>query len=261
MAKAKTLITNPVFQKNLESKPGFNVVSQANPFNSIFEIQPLDEKTLHAIDRLMYELVKPENANEEQVRNDLAQLKTITLEVKAIEKQGVLLIGERLFKAREILGKYGRGIESFTAWLNITFKHRSTAYNVLSYYELYKMLPNPELQKKLKEMPHKAAYVLASRKGEIEQKVEIVEKCHEMRADDIIAIIQDKFPILVKNEKKASIPDVLIDTIRTSLRKLLNRKRSLKDSHFTAIAECQNLLDAILQAPPEIEPMIEVQKN
>ncbi len=258
---AKTLITNPVFQKNLETKPGFNLVSQANPFNSIFEIQPLDDKTLHAIDRLMFEIVRPENANEEQVRDDLAQLKTITLEVKAIEKQGVLLIGERLFKARAILVKYGRGIESFTAWLNITFKHRSTAYNVLSYYELYKTLPNPELQKKLKEMPHKAAYVLASRKGEIGQKVEIVEKCHEMRADDIIAIIQDKFPVPIKDEKKASIPDALLDTIRANLRKLLNRKRSLKEGHFTAINECKNLLDALLQSSPEVEAVIEVQKN
>ncbi len=258
---AKTSITNPVFQNNLEKRAGFNLVSQSNPFNSIFEIQPLDEKTTNAIDRLMYDLVRPENSDEESVRNDLIQLKTITLEIKAIEKQGVLLIGERLFKAREILGKYGRGLESYTTWLNITFKHRSTAYNVLAYYELYKALPSEDLQKKLKEMPHKAAYVLASRRADLDQKIEIVEKCHEMRADDIIAIVQDKFPVPGKDEKKTSVPDALIDVIRSNLRKLLNRKRSLREPHFTAISECKNLLEAILQVPPEIETVAEIGKE
>ena len=72
-------------------------------------------------------------------------------------------------------GKFSGSMEEasnpHSTWLNITFKHRSTAYNVLAYYELYKTLPNTELQKKLKEMPHKAAYVLASERVKSEQKV------------------------------------------------------------------------------------------
>ena len=252
------MITNPIFQQKISENTSFNLVSQANPFNSIFDTQLLDDKTVNALDRLMHELVTPGTDNAERVREDLIKLKALTVEVKAIEKQGVLLIGERLFKARELIGKYERGTDGFKAWLNIAFKHRSSAYNILAYYELYKTLPTPELQKRLKEMPHKAAYILAARKGELEQKAEIINKYCDMRADEIIAIVQTQFPPLFKKEPKQSAPDALIDTIRMSLRKLIAKKRSLKETHLAAIADCQNLLKALLETNPSTDPPIEV---
>ena len=242
---AKKEITNPVFQQ--KSKDSFNLLPQVNPFNSIFDTQTLDEKSTQAIEQLMHSFITPETEDVELLRKDMFQLKNITVEVKAIEKQGVLLIGERLFRAREILRKWSKGGESFKDWLNIVFKHRSSAYNILAYYDLYKTLPSPELQKKLKEMPHKAAYVLASRKGEIQEKAEIVEKYFELRSDEIIAIVQDKFPSS-KKETKQTVADGLIDTIRANLRKLISKKSSLKEGHFTAITECQNLLGALLSS-------------
>lgn len=251
---AKNLISNAAFQKKSTPKTDFTLISQTNSFNSIFGTKPLDEKTSNAIDRLVYDLVTPENASEEKIRSDLTQLKNITLEVKAIEKQGILLIGERLFKAREILGRFKKDTDSFKAWLNIVFKNRSSAYNILAYYELYNTLPQ-NLQSKLKEMPYRAAYILASRKGEIEEKYEIVEKYSEMKADEIIAIVQDKFPS-IKKDAKQSIPTNLIDVVRSSLKRLILRKSSLTERHFAAISECQTLLQALISSLANSEPSI-----
>jgi len=258
---SKTIPTNPVFKKKHteeSEEPRFHLINTSNSFNSIFDTQLLDDKTANALDRLMHDLVSPETNDTEKVRDDLIQLKAITGEVKAIEKQGVLLIGERLFKARRIIGRYERSNEGFKTWLNIAFKNRSTAYNILAYYELYTTLPSPELQKRLKEMPHKAAYILASRKGELLQKTAIIEKYSEMKADEIIAIVQTQFPPLFKKELKQSVPDALIDTIRASLRKLIAKKRSLKANHVTAILDCQNLLKALLEQSSTTDPNVEV---
>jgi hypothetical protein len=257
---AKTIVSNPVFQRKTASEPGtdsFNLVPQINPFSSIFDLQSLDDKTAQAIELLVHDLNPPETDNIEALRADIVRLKNITVEVQAIEKQGVLLVGERLFKAREILGRWSQGSDSFRNWLNIVFKHRSSAYNVLAFYDLHQILPSPELQKKLKEMPHKAAYVLAARKGEIEAKAEIVEKHFHLKADEIIAIVQDKFPSS-KKESKQSVPDALIDTIRTGLRKLIAKRHSLKKGHFTAIAECQNLIEVLLAETQDEKPSIEI---
>jgi len=249
MAKSKG-ISNPAFQRNsADAKPGFHLAPQVNPFTSIFETSDLDEKIANAIDRLMIEMASPELASdEEQIRKDTVQIKTITSEVKAIEKQGILLIGERLYRAREILGKYGRkGNDGFSSWLKIAFKHFSSAYNAISYYELYKALPKSDLQSKLKEMPNKAAYVLASRKGDIEQKSEIIEKYADLRADEIITIIQDKFPTVLAKERAKSSTTSLVISVRLNLKKLLSKKRYLSDSDMKAISECRDLLDAILE--------------
>jgi len=247
MAKSPT-ITNPVFNKDQgSSKSSFNLAPQSNPFNAIFETPVLDEKLANSIDRIMVALAAPENA-EEQVRHDTIQLKNIAVEIKGIEKQGVLLIGERLFKAREIFGHYEKGNESFSSWLNIVFKHRSTAYNFLSYYELYKSLPNIELRNRLKEMPHKAAYILASRKGDITKKTEVIEKYSELRADEIIAILQDVFPPAIRKEQKRTSAYTIISAVRINLKKLISRKRSLESDEVVAIEECKSLLDALLAA-------------
>lgn len=248
MTKSKG-ISNPAFQRNSNPKPGFHMAPQVNPFTSIFETSELDEKITNAIDRLMLEMVTPELASdEEQIRKDTIQIKTITAEVKAIEKQGILLIGERLYKAREILGKYGRkGNDGFSSWLKIAFKHFSTAYNAISYYELYKALPKLDLQARLKEMPNKAAYALASRKGAIEQKAEIIEKYADLRADEILTIIQDKFPTALTKERARTSTTSLVLSVRLNLKKLLSKKKYLGDNDLRAISECRDLLDAILE--------------
>jgi len=50
-----------------------------------------------------------------------------------------------------------------------------------------------ELQARLKAMPAKAIYILASRKAPIEQKVEVVKNCSHETADDLIAYFRTFF--------------------------------------------------------------------
>src|ERR1700677_3684402 len=69
----------------------------------------------------------------DQEKEDLEALTAITSEVKAITNQAVILHGERIKRAQEILKKYRDG--AFTAWLFATYGNRQTPYNFLQYYE------------------------------------------------------------------------------------------------------------------------------
>jgi hypothetical protein len=248
MGKTETKITNPAFQDSLEKKTGFNTPSlPSSSFNSVYDTRTFaDDKTNEAIDRLMGDLKGSKGVGKEDFAQDGTTLRRLTAEVKAIEKQSVLLVGERVHQARAILGKYNGSDETFTAWLAIAFKHRSTAYNMLVFYEFHKALPNASLQKQLIEMPQKAAYALASRKGEMVQKVEIILKYSEMPAEDIIAAIQNAFPSTTKKKKVGSGGQ--IDKLRSCLRGLLAKKRSLKEADIEAIQECRTLFDDLLDS-------------
>ena len=99
--------------------------------------------------------------------DDLKALMAITSEVKAITNQAVILHGERIKRAQEILKKYRDG--AFTAWLFATYGNRQTPYNFLQYYEFYTVMPQA-LHPKLDQMPRQAVYSLASRAGALREK-------------------------------------------------------------------------------------------
>ena len=134
----------------------------------------------------------PGAIDEELVERDLNQLKLITSEIKAIGRQGTVLMGERVHKAKEVLNPYKDG--TFTRWLESTFGTRKTGYNVLSYFELYRDLPQLDLEEKLKKMPLRAAYVLASRELDLDAKASIIRDCHELNHSELVAIIPDRLP-------------------------------------------------------------------
>lgn len=98
---------------------------------------------------------------------DLQQLCHLSAQVKQIHHQAVLLHGERIKKARELLKSYREG--AFSAWLLLTYGNRQTPYNFLVYYEFFSILPDP-LKLELGKMPRQAVYTLASREGDLEKK-------------------------------------------------------------------------------------------
>jgi hypothetical protein len=97
-------------------------------------------------------------------------------------------------------------------------------------------------------MPHKAAYVLAARKGDISKKTEVIEKYSQLRADEILSILQDVFPPAMRKEDKRSSASILIKVIRVNLKKLISKKRNLENDDLAAIEECKSLLNALLEA-------------
>jgi hypothetical protein len=195
-----------------------------NAFSSLFSIQESTEEEYLLLENL---LTEGEGGLNESIRLDVDQLARITQEVKAIKKQEMLLIGERISLARDIFKKYKE--KGFRRWLESTFGSFKTGYNYLSFYDLYLSIPE-SLQDLLKEMPAKAAYVLASKKVSIEQKAEIVKEHSKESAKSIIASIHDAFGLDVPVKKNPSNIDIVLVELEKQIGRLflLSQKIGLK---------------------------------
>ncbi len=219
-----------------------------NAFRSVFDIQELDRSHAQDLEDLMLEGPSSEARDSAKIKQDLDMIKSITAEIKSIQKQSVLLLGERIFRAREILQHYGDGNSTFTKWLDRAFTSRRTAYNCLSYYEFYHALPNEHLKGLLKEMSYKAVYMLASREGKLEKKMQIVEKFYGMKQDEIIPIIQETFPVVHDATKAKHQAGELIEEIIRAARLLLKEKKALKQEHHMRLCVAQSFLSRIISS-------------
>ena len=119
------------FKKSSPKKSNLNLLPQVNSFSSVFNLSTISEKEAQEIEELLVQ--GAENLSAVEIKRDIARVQNITAEVRSINKQGLILIGERLTKAREILRKYGDGTSTFSDWLVKTFGSKRTAYNILSY--------------------------------------------------------------------------------------------------------------------------------
>jgi hypothetical protein len=128
----KAVISNPAFLENNEPSIGFNLAPIVNNFTSIFDTKPLDIEEKNCIEHLLLNNVG-EDLEQGQVATDVFKVQTMTAEIKAIQKQSIILIGERIAHVRTILRFYRDG--TFTLWMKETFKSKQTGYNILSYYE------------------------------------------------------------------------------------------------------------------------------
>lgn len=167
-------------------------------FSGIFGFSELSNTEKETIS----ELFKKFSAQDQDYNEDLKQLITLTSEVKAINNQALILHGERIKAAQEILTKYRDG--AFTTWLVNTYGNRQTPYNFLQYYEFYITIPQA-LRPLLEVMPKQAIYTLASREGSIEDKQNIVQNYQGESKKELIEIIRDTFPISEKDKRKQSI--------------------------------------------------------
>ncbi len=191
-------------QNELEVKssgfPGFHRVS-------------LNQHEKESLQDLLQQFKKEEYEGTEQ---DLQSLSAITSEVKAITNQAVMLHGERIKKAQNILKNYKDG--AFSAWLIVTYGNRQTPYNFLQYYEFYTSMPKT-LQPVIDQMPRQAIYTLASRSGPSEQKEQIIKNYQEGQTkQELLNLIRKSFP-LDQDDKR--LPNIAGQTI-SSLKRLLD---------------------------------------
>ncbi|ANH79176.1 CT583 family protein [Candidatus Chlamydia sanziniae] len=126
----------------------------------------------------------------------LHSIKTLTCQIKSIQKQHVLLIGEKIYKARKLFQILGSSEGTFSSWIDLVFHTKSSAYNALAYYELFINLPNKESQCLLQSIPYKAAYLLASRKGPIGDKITVIKKIQGLSNTAAIALLNKYLPSL-----------------------------------------------------------------
>ncbi|MBM3191742.1 MAG: hypothetical protein FJZ63_03695, partial [Chlamydiae bacterium] len=124
-------------------------------------------------------------------------------EVKAINNQAIILHGERIKKAQNILKSYKDG--AFSSWLITVYGNRSTPYNFLQYYEFYISL-SKMLQKHIDLMPKQAIYTLATRQGPLEDKEKFILGYQGQTKSQLLAEIRRLFPLDEKDLRKENYP-------------------------------------------------------
>ncbi len=158
-------------------------------FAGVFRVTALNSAETALLETILKNYAPEEVLN---VDADLKALTMITSEVKAISNQAVILHGERIQKAQQILKNYKDG--AFTAWLYATYGNRQTPYNFLQYYEFYTQMPQI-LHTKIDQMPRQVIYSLASREGDLKKKEEIVKNYLGQTKQELLNLIRLEFPL------------------------------------------------------------------
>lgn len=237
------VIENKAFQQSNPISGGFHLAPQVNTFNSIFETKPLDEAEASKIVQLV-EYGRSDDVEQEQAERDANNLKQITAEIKAIGKQGAILLGERVHRARELLKPYKDG--TFTRWLESAFGTRKTGYNVLSYYELHQALP-PTAREKFKSLQQRTAYILASRSGDIEVKAEIVANHHNKPHEELVTLIREKLPADADDKRAAKVSIArLLSSIELNVTKLRDNMDSITPSDREQVATYAKWMEELI---------------
>jgi len=212
-------------------------------FAGIFRIAPLSKKEQEALREILTAFCH----DEQEIQDDLASLISITSEVKAINNQAILLHGERVKKAQEILKAYREG--AFTAWLIATYGNRQTPYNFLQYFELYTSLPQ-SLHQKLDEMPRQAVYILASREGDFEQKTTIIRNYSGEPKQELLSLIRKTFPLSAEDKRRQDFAQYAINQLNRLEHLLKNQSFSASSKQKARIKELLTSLGQLFEISP-----------
>jgi hypothetical protein len=199
------------------------------------------------LEHLLFQTFQPGKRTEEEVGRDFQELKSLTDEIKAINKQQIVLVGERLKKARDIFRNYGDGEQTFTKWLDQLFTSRRTAYNVLNYYEFYMELPTIELKSELKKMPLKVAYCLSSRQAPLEQKVDIIKSYAGEKPEDTLLVIKERFPVDEKDKRRKDPNKLLLKKLDQMLQTVQRRKQYFSQEVVQELLQVKNRMRLVLE--------------
>jgi hypothetical protein len=214
---------------------------QLTPFSGLFGMPNSGEKEKKILEEI---LSKYSLGEEKDVSNDLKLLLAITSEVKAINNQAVLLHGERIKKAQEILKKYREG--AFTAWLQSAYGNRQTPYNFLQYYEFYLQMPKT-LHPQIELMPRQAIYTLASREGAFSKKEEIVRNYQGESKQQMMSLIRAFFPLKENDHRRENV-------IENAIKQLERLKSAFMPTHIKISSKQKHkLLESLELLKSQIE--------
>ena len=174
---------------------------------------------------------------------DLVRLRQITKEIKAIHTQALLLHGERIKQAQELLKGYKEG--AFSRWLIATYGNRQTPYNFLQFYEFFQTLSD-EQKKKADELPRQAIYSLATRKGPLQEKQKFLLNSEGKTKKTLLEEIRTRFP-LKENDKRGEKIFSKLFLMLSSLEKEIGQKKGLlQEKERQMLAEKAKKMASIL---------------
>ncbi|MDR2540027.1 MAG: pGP6-D family virulence protein [Chlamydiales bacterium] len=212
-------------------------------FTGVFRITNLNETEKQTLEKILNQY-KKEN---QEVIQDLEHLSSLTAEVKAINNQAIILHGERIQKAQQILTNYQEG--AFSAWLICTYGNRQTPYNFLQYYELHSAIPT-SLQTQLDLIPRQAAYSLASRQGSLAQKQHIIKTYQGQSKQELLELIRVTFPLPIKDKRAQDLANIAILSLKKTLTTIKNSTfcptNKQKQQLFSLLKELKTSVESLL---------------
>lgn len=191
--------------------------SSSNHIGGVFQILPISDQDKASLQTLLEKY----QTDDVDITADLQSLSAITSEVKAISNQAVILHGERIKKAQQLLKKYRDG--AFTNWLLKTYGNRQTPYNFMQYYELYQALPK-NLQGIIDEMPRQAIYSLSSRPITQEKKEAFIEEYKGESKTELLEKLRKSFPLAKQDKRNPNKTKGVIDHLTLAAKGMKDEK-------------------------------------
>lgn len=216
-----------------------------NSFRAMFDPHELGDTEMHNL-KAIFEESSVQSRHEEEMDRDFSQLVQITSELKAIQKQAVILVGERICAVRDIFKRHGGEGIGFTAWLSLAFNAKKTAYNAMAYYELYSLLPSKELKTKMKQMPVKVSYVLASRKAPEKLKFSIIDSYKGEKQKEMLDRIEEFMPISGDKRSLRTLGEKAVDDLERIIDTLLRRRKHIHEKEKTRIDHALHMLEDLI---------------
>jgi hypothetical protein len=221
---------------------GFEVLTTAQaPTIPISLSIDLTEQEKTSIQKILVDDYIPGTFPEERVTIHVSQLTVITQQIKSIAAQSVLLHGERIKQAQELLSNYRDG--AFTKWLINTYGNRQTPYSMLKYYEFYQNSPK-DLRPVIESAPKKCVYLLASRDGDYSRKLDLIKEHFKTPQSDFLLLIQSTFPTN-ENDKRKPLNTSTIDAISKLCKKLESRSKHISEEDRVQIQKIIKRLQSL----------------
>ncbi len=197
-----------------------------NGFRGMFGESKLSSQEEIHLKQLLNDHYDSSHMAEDGFDEDFQTLARLTSEIKAINNQSILLHGERIKRAQDVLKNYREG--AFTAWLISTYGNRQTPYSMLYYYEFYHALPF-DLRTMIENIPKKAAYTLASREGSFDLKLELIRNYKGQKQDVFISLIQNTFPKSPLDQRNKKRKSPIFDQIEKLILQIESQKKFTPD--------------------------------
>ena len=229
----------PNKSKKMEEMSQASAEGQLTTFTGIFGSFELSESEKEEIETLLINHSEEDN----NIKEDLGALVSLTSEVKAINHQAIVLHGERIKKAQTILKKYKEG--AFTSWLINTYSNRQTPYNFLQYYDFYKVMPK-YLHSQIERMPRQAIYTLASRDGSESKKQKIIEQYKGQTKRELLNIIREVFPLSDQDQRKQDPAENAINVLSRVFSTLNKPKIKINENQKVKLSELIEQIEELI---------------
>lgn len=198
----KTVQAESEFVEGFESVSSIQIPTIAIPITI-----DLTEQERVSIKNILIDNYSSETMQKKEIDLHHEELANISRQIKSISAQSVLLHGERIKKAQDILANYRDG--GFTKWLMLIYGNRQTPYSMLRYYEFYHNAPQ-ESRAMIESAPKKCVYLLASREGDDQKKLDLVQNHGDKPQAKFLKEIQEAFPTSETDKRKPMMSSTIL---------------------------------------------------